>query len=129
MTNEEIIERINSYIDCYEVSLHAKAEPAMLIMPKDYEAFKNVVKILKEPQPTKLRPITSEGAYVLDVETGDVMTNGEYERRHAHPQIKKGEWIDGYCSECGKSCLCDGWGIDFESKFCPNCGSYNGGSE
>lgn len=38
---------------------------------------------------------------------------------------KNGKWIDGYCSECGKSCLCDGWGIDYESKYCPNCGSYN----
>lgn len=39
------------------------------------------------------------------------------------PQQKMGKWIDGYCSECGKSCLCDGWGIDIESKFCPNCGA------
>lgn len=45
------------------------------------------------------------------------------------PQRKRGKWIDGYCSECGKSCLCDGWGDDVESKFCPNCGSYNGGGE
>lgn len=87
------------------------------------------IKALKEPQPTKLRPITAEGAYVFDIETGYVMTNGEYERRHAQPQIKKGKWIDGYCSECGKSCLCDGWGNDIESKFCPECGSFNGGGE
>lgn len=34
-----------------------------------------------------------------------------------------GEWIEGYCNKCGVSSLCDGWGRDVESRFCPNCGA------
>ena len=49
----------------------------------------------------------------------------------AQPQRKKGKWIDGQCSICG----CDipayiidwKWQKDMDAKFCPNCGSYNGG--
>lgn len=35
----------------------------------------------------------------------------------------KGKWIEGYCNKCGVSSLCDGWGRDVESRFCPNCGA------
>ena len=41
----------------------------------------------------------------------------------------QGEWIDGYCSVCGASGLCDGWGIDVESSFCPRCGAKMKGEE
>lgn len=34
-----------------------------------------------------------------------------------------GEWIEEYCNKCGGSSLCDGWGINVESRFCPNCGA------
>ena len=37
---------------------------------------------------------------------------------------KKGEWDDNdKCSVCGHYCLCDGWGNEFHSLFCPNCGA------
>lgn len=46
------------------------------------------------------------------------------------PQRPKGKWIEGFCSECGKPCLCAGWGIAIESKYCPNCGAeMSGGGE
>lgn len=123
MTNEVAIEQIKI------LKAFTGYDKDNQMVTKLHEALDMAIQALKEPHPTKPRPITGEGAYVLDIETGDVMTNGEYERRHAQPQIKKGKWIDGYCSECGKSCLCDGWGNDIESKFCPECGSFNGGGE
>ena len=49
------------------------------------------------------------------------------------PQRMRGRWIDGHCSICG----CDipayiidwKWQKDMDAKFCPNCGSYNGGEQ
>lgn len=54
-------------------------------LPNDFD-IDAVIQALKEPQPTKPRPITSEGAYVLDVESGQVMTAGEYQRRQSKAQ-------------------------------------------
>ena len=41
----------------------------------------------------------------------------------------QGEWIDGDCSVCGHSTMCDGWGNDVETAFCPKCGAYMRGKE
>jgi len=43
-------------------------------------------------------------------------------------EVKHGEWVDDYCSECG----CDipayiedwHWKKDMNAKYCPNCGAY-----
>ena len=40
----------------------------------------------------------------------------------ARPQY--GEWTeDGDCSVCGHSTMCDGWGRDVTTPFCPWCGA------
>jgi hypothetical protein len=40
------------------------------------------------------------------------------------PYVEKtGHWIDGFCSACGGSGLCDGWGNDVDSAYCPKCGA------
>lgn len=37
---------------------------------------------------------------------------------------KEGEWNDDdKCTRCGKYCLCDGWGNEFHSTYCPSCGA------
>ena len=44
--------------------------------------------------------------------------------------MKQGKWINGYCSNCREHAPY--WPMAstyYESKFCPNCGSYNGGEE
>lgn len=52
----------------------------------------------------------------------------------AEPERKRGKWIqDGHhiqCNQCGISiCDKDREGDVLPKKFCPNCGSYNGGEE
>ena len=40
------------------------------------------------------------------------------------PEQKRGKWINGYCSECGKHAPF--WAMAstyYESSFCPNCGA------
>ena len=40
------------------------------------------------------------------------------------PKQKRGKWINGYCSECGKHAPF--WAMAstyYESSFCPNCGA------
>lgn len=34
-------------------------------------------------------------------------------------EVKRGRWLDGYCSCCGKRTVWD------ETDFCPNCGADN----
>ena len=36
---------------------------------------------------------------------------------------KIGFWIDQKCSCCNTYGLCDGWGQDVESAYCPHCGA------
>lgn len=46
----------------------------------------------------------------------------------AEPERKKGKWIDEHdmtCSVCGFECD-DPYYLG-DAKYCPNCGSYNGG--
>lgn len=46
-----------------------------------------------------------------------------YEKGKQDYELKTGKWIDGYCSVCNTSCMCDGWGRDIETTYCPNCGT------
>ena len=42
----------------------------------------------------------------------------------AQPERKKGKWINGYCSECGKHAPF--WAMAstyYKSSYCPNCGA------
>ena len=72
------------------------------------------------------------------VDTEQVYTNGTemvpiYRMRQwfqHEPERKKGKWLemagDLQCSECGAT-YHDLYPDYSDTKFCPNCGSYNGG--
>ena len=54
----------------------------------------------------------------------------KYNTKEAEPERKRGKWIKQSpttdteeCSECGYNIL----GEEFETPYCPWCGSYNGG--
>ena len=59
-----------------------------------------------------------------------------YDLPSAQPERKKGEWLDGgmkgvyYCSECKHKIMTNVY-VDQRPlwKYCPNCGSYNGGED
>lgn len=55
-----------------------------------------------------------------DVHTADEMV--EYQRIEALPaapvrEVRRGKWLDGYCSCCGERTVWD------ETDYCPNCGA------
>lgn len=140
MTNKEAMASIKYLINAYEVECR---ETAMLIKPKDYEAFKLAIKSLEQQSCEdcisrehakqflyyEIEQLHDDGLYDCFSRIIDDMYN---DLPSVTPQRPKGKWIyemqvmnNPYTYKCS---VCKGWEKD-KTKYCPNCGSYNGGGE
>ena len=78
--------------------------------------------------------LEEDEACKMELKAYEDIRNGIKEEPIIEPDRKNGKWIkDGHhiqCNQCGISiCDRDREGDVLPKKFCPNCGSYNGGEE
>lgn len=130
MTNEEVRDRLDIIITKHEID----DENVTITNEKDYDAIRMAIKSLE--QQTCEDAISRQAVEEIINDIRDCISVDGYwtilERLKklpsVSPQPKVGYWIEDeyemkvWCSACGEE-------NDKCSKYCPNCGSYNGGNE
>ena len=115
--DEEIFRAQEVFADCIEA-----LEILPSAQPEQPTGVQDILQYLDE----YLHPIVSPEHWSVYSELYDMVSMLPSEQ----PERKKGRWIGGEigrCSVCGhEGCASDIWN-NCERKFCPNCGSYNGG--